>query len=185
MSLGISVAVINGNNEILLVKRKDYHVWCMPGGRVEIGESLSEAAIRETYEETNIKIQVEYLIGSYSRPHWYDNFYHVLLFKAKPITNNLIFQKDECVDIGYFSQTNIPKNLLLGQKNRIEDVFSNRVGLAVNENIRHPFPQAKSLKETYKLKDDSNLEPEEFYDKYYKVRDNKEIIIESKRIITL
>ena len=49
--LAVIVAVID-NNKILLTKREDFEVWCLPGGGVEDGESLAEAGIREAKEET-------------------------------------------------------------------------------------------------------------------------------------
>jgi len=50
-ALGINVAVIS-EDRILLTKRDDFEVWCLPSGGVEEGESLAEAAVRETKEET-------------------------------------------------------------------------------------------------------------------------------------
>lgn len=44
--------------KILLVKHKDYDRWTQPGGHIEEGEIPEEAAVRETYEETGIKIKI-------------------------------------------------------------------------------------------------------------------------------
>ncbi|MUK90630.1 NUDIX domain-containing protein [Ornithinibacillus sp. L9] len=54
--------VINDENEILLIKGPR-RGWEMPGGQVEEGESLKEAAIRETKEESGIDIEVTKFCG--------------------------------------------------------------------------------------------------------------------------
>ncbi len=54
-----SAFVINPiNKKILLVKHKDYDKWLQPGGHIEEDETPEEAAIREVYEETGIKITI-------------------------------------------------------------------------------------------------------------------------------
>ena len=57
--IGIGVVIINTNDEILLVKRSNppnKGQWSIPGGHLEFGEQLKEAAIREIHEETNLTI---------------------------------------------------------------------------------------------------------------------------------
>ncbi|MGR2701340.1 NUDIX hydrolase [Vibrio campbellii] len=53
-----SLILINDHGEVLLIERvkSDRHYWVFPGGSVEDGESLSEAAIREALEETSIDL---------------------------------------------------------------------------------------------------------------------------------
>ena len=56
-----TVAVINRDKKILLLKRGSTAPWnpnnyCFPGGTVESGETLEQAAIRELYEETGIEV---------------------------------------------------------------------------------------------------------------------------------
>ena len=57
-----------GNGEILLIQRADNGHWGLPGGHVEPGESVAQAAAREVLEETGCKIEVGRLIGVYSDP---------------------------------------------------------------------------------------------------------------------
>ncbi|PJF32668.1 MAG: NUDIX hydrolase, partial [Phototrophicales bacterium] len=49
--IGANIAIIR-DNKILLTKREDFEVWCLPGGQAEAGESLAQTALREAREET-------------------------------------------------------------------------------------------------------------------------------------
>ncbi len=51
----VNVVVTNDKGEILLIKRSDNDNWALPGGAIDLGESLTQAAIRETKEETGIE----------------------------------------------------------------------------------------------------------------------------------
>ncbi len=62
--LGVTVAVID-EDRILLTKREDFEVWCLPGGGVDPGESVAQAAIREAREETGLEVQLTRLVGIY------------------------------------------------------------------------------------------------------------------------
>ena len=61
-------AVIYGEGGILLIQRTDNGRYCLPGGQVELGESLREAVIREVEEETNFIVSVKYIAGVSSNP---------------------------------------------------------------------------------------------------------------------
>jgi hypothetical protein len=46
-TLGVNIAILDDNNHLLLARRDEFDVWCLPGGEVEAGESLTQAALRE------------------------------------------------------------------------------------------------------------------------------------------
>src|SRR5712691_4084501 len=72
----VNVVVTNDNGEILLIRRSDNDNWALPGGGIDIGESLTQAAIRETREESGIECQVTGLSGIYTDPR------HVILYTS-------------------------------------------------------------------------------------------------------
>ncbi len=72
----VNVAVTNDAGEILLIRRSDNDNWALPGGGVDIGESLAEAGVRETREETGIECEITGLSGIYTDPR------HVILYTS-------------------------------------------------------------------------------------------------------
>jgi ADP-ribose pyrophosphatase YjhB (NUDIX family) len=59
----------NGRPGIVIIKRKNPpYGWALPGGFVDYGESLEQAAIREAKEETSLDIELQYQMHTYSDP---------------------------------------------------------------------------------------------------------------------
>jgi 8-oxo-dGTP pyrophosphatase MutT (NUDIX family) len=72
----VNVAVTNDAGEVLLIRRSDNDNWALPGGAVDLGESLTQAAVRETREETGVDCDITGLSGIYTDPG------HVLLYTS-------------------------------------------------------------------------------------------------------
>jgi ADP-ribose pyrophosphatase YjhB (NUDIX family) len=72
----VNVVVVNDAGEILLIRRTDNGNWAVPGGAIDLGESVSQAAVRETLEESGIECDITGLVGIYSDPR------HVILYTS-------------------------------------------------------------------------------------------------------
>ncbi|MEV4483446.1 NUDIX hydrolase [Micromonospora coxensis] len=59
---------IRDDDRVLLIQRTDNGLWSLPGGGQEIGESIAETAVRETHEETGVRVEVTGMVGVYSDP---------------------------------------------------------------------------------------------------------------------
>lgn len=75
---GSAVIIKNSNDEILLQERTDNGRWGLPGGCQDLGEDLRDTAVREVYEETNVKLNRDELelidnISGDSRKRVYPN----------------------------------------------------------------------------------------------------------------
>lgn len=66
--VGSSAVVVDDEGRILLQRRSDSGNWALPGGAMDIGETLAESAIREVKEETGFDVRIERIVGIYSDP---------------------------------------------------------------------------------------------------------------------
>lgn len=130
--LGCSAVIFDATRQkVLLTRRTDNGRWCLPGGRMEPGESAAEACAREVWEETGLRIRIRRLIGVYSNPHCLieyadGNRFHVVAmhFEAEPIDGELGLS-DETTDFGYFSRDEIEgMDVMEHHRERIEDAFA-------------------------------------------------------------
>jgi 8-oxo-dGTP pyrophosphatase MutT (NUDIX family) len=72
-----AVAIVaREDGAVLLIRRTDNGNWALPGGAIEMTESVADAAVRETLEETGIQVEVTGLLGIYSDPR------HVIHFTS-------------------------------------------------------------------------------------------------------
>lgn len=64
----VNVVVVDDAERILLIRRTDNENWAVPGGGMDLGESIGDAAIREVKEETGIDIALTGVVGIYTNP---------------------------------------------------------------------------------------------------------------------
>jgi ADP-ribose pyrophosphatase YjhB (NUDIX family) len=174
--IAVNVAIVD-KGKILLTKREDFEVWCLPSGGVENGESLIEAATRETKEETGIAIHVTSLVGIYSRLGE-TNDIHAILYAARPIGGELKIQNGETLEVKYFSLDELPEELLFGHKRRIMDAFHGAIGICTKQELINPEKAALTRNELYRLRDQSSIPRQEFYlnrMKSYKTRETVQL----------
>ncbi|PMC34498.1 DNA mismatch repair protein MutT [Bacillus sp. UMB0899] len=131
---GVAVLIFNENYQVLLQKRADVGLWGIPSGHIEIGETVSEAAIREVKEETNLDIRISKLIGVYSDPHSqvfsYPNgqvvHFITTCFLAEIIGGELICNLEESIEMKFFDVHQLPKDLLKMHPRWLDDALANR-----------------------------------------------------------
>jgi ADP-ribose pyrophosphatase YjhB (NUDIX family) len=63
-----SAVVSDQAGAILLIERTDNGLWTIPGGGMEVGETIAQTAIREVKEETGLEVEIQRLVGIYSDP---------------------------------------------------------------------------------------------------------------------
>lgn len=132
--VGCSAVIFDEAREkVLLTRRSDNGLWCLPGGAMDLGESAAETCVREVLEETGLSVRVKRLIGIYSSPEWmveYPDGNRVQLvamsFETEP-DGGVLTENSEVKEFGYFSLQEIePLTLMLHHRQRIHDAFANQ-----------------------------------------------------------
>ncbi len=160
-TFGVNVAILDAGR-VLLTRREDFEVWCLPGGHVEPGEVAEAAALREVREETGLVVELTRHVGTYARPRWRDGLYRIVLYAARPVGGTLVAQPEEVVALGWFAPDALPRPLMLGQEQRLRDVFDGRTGLARTSAVTWPFVSAE---EAVRRRDASGLSRAAFYER--------------------
>jgi 8-oxo-dGTP diphosphatase len=118
-SIGAFAIIFDESGRVLLCHRRDMDLWNLPGGGMESGELPTEAAIRETREETGLEVVVERLIGVYGKK---DKNEIVFAFLCQVIGGRLSIT-DEADECRYFVVDAIPENTSPKQVERIIDAL--------------------------------------------------------------
>jgi len=113
--VAVSVVVTNDAREILLHRRSDNELWSVPGGAMELGESISQAVMREVKEETGFAVEVERLVGIYSDPG------HIVAYSdgevrqqfsicfACRVVGGDFAESDESLDVRFFTPADVSR----------------------------------------------------------------------------
>ncbi len=118
-TIGAFAIIFDAQKRVLLCHRRDMDLWNLPGGGMESGELPTEAAIRETLEETGLQINILRLVGIYGKPDENDL---VFSFLGEVIEGH-ITTTDEADDVAYFTVDDIPPNTSPRQVERIHDAL--------------------------------------------------------------
>ena len=158
----MNIAIIQ-LGKIVLIKREDFEVWALPGGGIEPGESIVQAAIREAKEETGLDVKLTRLVGLY-----YTGKEAAILFAARPIGGELCPQEGEVIDIGFFGLHELPSPLIWWHRQRIMDALSGVGGSVVwTQKCSLPFEPEISREKLYQLRDQSEISRQEFFLRYF------------------
>lgn len=115
LAAGATIIVLK-DNKILLNLRSDTNTWGIPGGSLELGETLEDTAARELKEETNLKAESFRLLNVFSGNDFYfeypngDKLYSVIaLYRANNVKGNLKITDGESTKLQYFGKNELPK----------------------------------------------------------------------------
>lgn len=102
-----AASVIQREGKVLMIRRAGdpgYGLWSMPGGYVDRGEVVEEAARREVREETGLEVEIVHLIGLFSEA---GHPVVVAAFSAREVGGTL-HAGEEALDVGFFDVGNLP-----------------------------------------------------------------------------
>ncbi len=130
--VGASAVIFDETGEkILLTRRTDNNRWCLPGGRVDSGESVAEACTREVLEETGLVGEVVRLTGIYSNPNLIvtypdGNRFQLIAFNfIVRVTGGTLGLSDETTEYGYYTLEEMDElDLMEHHHERIKDALT-------------------------------------------------------------
>ena len=127
-SLTTDIFIYDENDNFILIKRCNEPFkgfWALPGGFVDYGESVEDAAVREALEETSINVELKELVGVYSNPDRDPRRHTVsIAFTAKGNMGDLKAADDAC-DIDIFTRKDLEKiNLAFDHEKIINDCLN-------------------------------------------------------------
>jgi ADP-ribose pyrophosphatase YjhB (NUDIX family) len=134
--VGVGVIVLDSRGWILLEKRSDCGMWGLPGGKIEPGESVTEAAVREVKEETGLNVEITRLLGVYSEPEshivtFLDNgdVVHLvdILLEAK-IRSGELSISSESEALQFFNPTALPWDIVPPALAPLQDFLEGKTG---------------------------------------------------------
>src|SRR4051794_26948901 len=130
----VNVGVLNDRGELLLIRRTDNDNWAMPGGAMDIGETIAEAGVRETREETGIDCAIERLVGVYTNPRHVMEFPRdgevrqecYIVFAARPV-GGTVAASSESSEVRWVAPDEVNQlQMHASMRQRIEHVLARR-----------------------------------------------------------
>lgn len=128
LTVGVRLILLDGDR-VLLVRHTYQDGWLLPGGGVEKGETLEEAARREAREETGAQLGALELFGAYTNFAEYKSD-HVAVFVCHEVTipNTPRKSSPEIASIQFFPVYALPEDLLPGHRRRMQEFCAGERG---------------------------------------------------------
>jgi ADP-ribose pyrophosphatase YjhB (NUDIX family) len=122
----VDIIIELADRGIILISRKNYPFeWALPGGFVDYGESLEDAAIREAKEETGLDIRLIGQFHTYSRPDR-DPRHHSISTVYFAKASGTPRAADDAKEVGIFTKDALPAPIAFDHKEILDDYFSFR-----------------------------------------------------------
>ena len=116
------IITIEGGGIILIMRRNNPVGWAIPGGFVDYGESLEDAAVREAREETSLDVVLEGQLGTYSKPDR-DPRQHTISTVFMASGAGTPVAADDAAEIGVFTEDTLPGPLMFDHREILSDYF--------------------------------------------------------------
>jgi ADP-ribose pyrophosphatase YjhB (NUDIX family) len=105
LRLGVQGAVLDDEQRVLLSRRADLNIWTLPGGRLDAGELLADAVVREIREETGVLAHIERAVGLYYWSGWQRLN---VVYSGWPLGGELLRRTPETRANQYFAARDVP-----------------------------------------------------------------------------
>ena len=118
--------IIEIEDGIILIRRKNRPFgWALPGGFVDYGESLEDAAVREAKEETGLDVRLVRQFHSYSEPER-DERFHTITTVFIATAEGIPQAADDAADVGIFHRDELPEDIAFDHRDVLRDYFEGK-----------------------------------------------------------
>lgn len=113
---------LDGKGIVLIERKNPPYGWAIPGGFVDVGETLEEAARREAAEETELRVSIKTQMHAYSEPKRDPRFHTIsIVFVAE--AEGVPKARDDAKGIGVFTEESLPEPLAFDHAKILKDYF--------------------------------------------------------------
>jgi 8-oxo-dGTP pyrophosphatase MutT (NUDIX family) len=127
MTLGVRAVVLDGDDRVFLVKHSYVSGWHLPGGGVEVGETMLDALRRELIEEGRIELQDEPILHGIFLNRHVSRRDHVAIYLVKHFSQDRLPEPNrEIIACGFFAASALPDETTQGTRQRISEVLEGK-----------------------------------------------------------
>lgn len=153
---GVSVIILNDQQEVLLIQRTDNNLWGLPAGSIEINEAPEQAAIREVFEETGLTLEKEKLVLNqvfggpdffYTYPNGDQCSNIVASYMTQIFSGQLTTCTNETKNAKFFSWTELPQEIARHEKIMLDSFKDNNSSSLKSVRQRIPIKKVDNLAE--------------------------------------
>jgi ADP-ribose pyrophosphatase YjhB (NUDIX family) len=125
-SVAVDIIIeLDGKNIVLIKRKNPPRGWAIPGGFVNYGESLEEAAVREAEEETGLDIRLKRQLHTYSDPAR-DPRRHTISTVFIAEGRGTPSAADDAEEVGVFTKKNLPEIIMFDHRKILADYFQGK-----------------------------------------------------------
>jgi len=124
MTLGVRAVAVDAEGRVMLVKHTYLAGWWLPGGGVDRGETIGDAAARELFEETGLKATAP---GRLISVHSNERFFrgdHVLVYRFDAFETGALTHHGEIAETGWFEPATLPPDCHRSTRARLAEMFA-------------------------------------------------------------
>ncbi|MCC6544955.1 MAG: NUDIX hydrolase [Nitrospirae bacterium] len=116
---------LDGKGIVLIRRKNPPYGWAIPGGFVDYGESVEDAATREALEETSLRVELLRQFHVYSSPDRDTRFHTVsTVFIARATGTPMA--ADDAQDAGIYTKNSLPDEIVFDHRRILDDYFSDK-----------------------------------------------------------
>ena len=121
----VDIIIEFGGGVVLIERANEPHGWAIPGGFVDYGESLEDAAVREAMEETGLRVELKRQMHTYSDPAR-DSRQHTIATVYAAIGYGDLKAGDDAAGAAVFTRETLPGNIVFDHRRILDDYFTRR-----------------------------------------------------------